>query len=112
MFTLALNSSVRPLMLCNFSSSETAEYDMRDDFACNIDIFPCVYIGVNERVSGILPAAEFAQAGAVCRERVLSCTAAPRESASAGSLSCVTAWRHHCWVSLFVWYLLWIHTCL
>lgn len=70
MFTLALNPSVHPLMLCNFSSSETAEYDMRDDFACNIDIFPCVYVGVNERVSGVLPAAEFAQAGAVCRERV------------------------------------------
>lgn len=46
MFTLALNPSVHPLMLCNFYSSETVEYDMHDDFACNIDISFCACIYV------------------------------------------------------------------
>lgn len=68
MFTLALNPSVHPGLLCNFSS-ETVEYDMHDYLksylACSVEVCVCL------SSLGIMPAPEVTQAGSISRDRVL-----------------------------------------
>lgn len=70
MFTLALNPSVHPGLLYNFSS-ETVDYDMHDYLksylACSMEV--CVSVCLSAR--GIMPAPEVTQAGGISRDRML-----------------------------------------